>query len=100
MPRSYAFNAAVQRAGFVVWMNDMRDETAAVASSCLLPIHHPLESWRDSAPRAGVYGLGQPVMQPVYPSQLNYIDVLIASAHLGAPGSSQSLPFENAADAT
>jgi anaerobic selenocysteine-containing dehydrogenase/Fe-S-cluster-containing dehydrogenase component len=97
MPRSYAFNAAVQRAGFVVWMNDMRDETAAVAH-LLLPIHHPLESWRDSAPRAGVYGLGQPVMQPVYPSRQLH-DVLIASAHLSAPGSSQSLPFENAADA-
>ena len=57
-----------RRAGFVVWMNDMRDETAAVAH-LLLPTHHPLESWRDSAPRAGIYGLGQPVMQPVYPSR-------------------------------
>jgi anaerobic selenocysteine-containing dehydrogenase/Fe-S-cluster-containing dehydrogenase component len=97
MPRSYAFNAAIQRAGFVVWMHDMRDETAAVGH-LLLPVHHPLESWRDSAPRAGVFGLGQPVMQPVYASRQLH-DVLIESAHLGAPQSSQSLTYENAAEA-
>jgi anaerobic selenocysteine-containing dehydrogenase/Fe-S-cluster-containing dehydrogenase component len=97
MPRSYAFNAAVQRVGFVAWMNDMRDESVA-AAHLLLPTHHPLESWRDTAPRAGVYGLGQPVMQPVYASRQLH-DILIESAHLGVPGSSQSLTFENAADA-
>ena len=97
MPRSYAFSSVVQRVGFVVWMNDMRDETAALAN-LLLPTHHPLESWRDTAPRAGVYGLGQPVMQPVYASRQLH-DVLIESAHLGAPHSSQSMTYENAADA-
>ncbi|HEY6393769.1 MAG TPA: 4Fe-4S dicluster domain-containing protein, partial [Candidatus Binataceae bacterium] len=45
----------------------------------LLPIHHPLESWRDTAPRPGVRGLGQPVMQPVFESR-PLGDLLIDSA--------------------
>jgi molybdopterin-containing oxidoreductase family iron-sulfur binding subunit len=64
----------------------------------MMPVHHALESWRDTAPRAGVYGLGQPVMQPVFRSRALQ-DIMIASAHLAAGASAQSMPWENAADA-
>jgi len=97
MPPAWGFAAALKRVPFVAWMGDAPDETAA-AAHLLLPVHHALESWRDTAPRAGVYGLGQPVMQPVFPSRALH-DVLIESAHLGAGASAQSIPWENASDA-
>ncbi|HSR57517.1 MAG TPA: 4Fe-4S dicluster domain-containing protein, partial [Candidatus Binataceae bacterium] len=58
------------------------------------PIHHPLEAWRDTFPRAGVHGLGQPVMQPVFPSRA-LGDVLIAAAQ--AAGA--QLPWKDTAAA-
>jgi molybdopterin-containing oxidoreductase family iron-sulfur binding subunit len=97
MPPAWGFAAAISRAPFVVWMGDAPDETAA-AAHLLLPTHHPLESWRDAAPRAAVYGLGQPLMQPVFPSRALH-DILIESAHLGAGASAQDIPWENASDA-
>ena len=41
------------------------DETAALCD-LLLPQHHALERWDDLRPRAGVYSLMQPVMEPVF----------------------------------
>ena len=68
MPPSARIAEALQKVPFVVWAGGVPDETAAMAS-LLLPAHHPLESWRDTAPRAGIRGLGQPVMQPVFESK-------------------------------
>ena len=48
-------------------------------ANLLLPAHHPLESWRDTAPRAGIRGLGQPVMQPVFDSK-PLGDILLSAA--------------------
>src|SRR5260370_22569433 len=64
-------------------------------ASLLLPAHHPLESWRDTAPRAGIRGLGQPVMQPVFDSE-PLGDILLAAA---AKSSSAKLPWTTTADA-
>lgn len=97
MPPQWGADAAIKGAPFVVWMGDCTDETAQ-AAHLLIPTHHPLETWRDSAPRAGVYGLGQPVMQPVFPSRPLH-DILITSAHLGAGPAAQSITWENAQDA-
>ena len=41
------------------------DETSALCD-LILPQHHALERWDDLRPRAGVYNLMQPVMQPVF----------------------------------
>ncbi len=97
MSPGYAFRDAAKRVGMVVWMGEVPDESAEVAN-LLLPAHHALESWRDTAPRAGIYGLGQPVMQPVFASRAVH-DMLIESAHLAAGAAGQAIPFENAADA-
>ena len=78
MPPSARIAEALQKVPFVVWAGGVPDETAAMAS-LLLPAHHPLESWRDTAPRAGVRGLGQPVMQPVFDSK-PVGDILLAAA--------------------
>jgi anaerobic selenocysteine-containing dehydrogenase/Fe-S-cluster-containing dehydrogenase component len=69
---------SLQRVGFVVWMGTVPDETANMAN-LLLPAHHPLEAWRDTAPRPGVRGLGQPVMQPVFESRAAG-DIMLAAA--------------------
>jgi len=97
MPPGDAFKDAANRVGLVVWAGEVPDESAELAS-LWLPTHHALESWRDSNPRAGVYGLGQPVMQPVFPSRPLH-DILIESAHLGAGTAGQAIAYENAADA-
>src|SRR5205823_5924247 len=46
--------------------------------------NHSLEQWNDSRPRAGVYALQQPVMQPVFPNARHSGDVLLQVA--GKPG--------------
>ncbi len=94
MPPALRANEAFKKVPFVVWAGTVPDESAD-AAHLLLPIHHPLESWRDTFPRAGVHGLGQPVMQPVFASK-PLGDVLIALANQsgGAP-----LPWKDTADA-
>ncbi|MGH7837243.1 MAG: molybdopterin dinucleotide binding domain-containing protein, partial [Candidatus Binataceae bacterium] len=96
MPPLWSAGTAIRHAPFVVWTGDAPDETAE-AANLLLPTHHALESWRDSAPRAGLHGLGQPVMQPVFRSRQLH-DILIESAHLVA-GEAATIPWENGADA-
>lgn len=97
MPPAWGAAAGIGRASMVVWMGDTPDDTAAIAH-LLIPTHHALESWHDATPRAGVYGLGQPVMQPVFDSRALH-DILISTAHLGAGTSAQGIQAENAADA-
>ncbi|MEX2156469.1 MAG: molybdopterin-dependent oxidoreductase [Gemmatimonadales bacterium] len=60
-----AFQQALGKVGFKVSFSSYMDETAA-ACDLILPDHHPLEQWADSRPRAGVYALQQPVVQPVF----------------------------------
>ena len=93
MPASAGIAEALQKVPFVVWAGGVPDETAAMAN-LILPAHHPLESWRDTAPRAGVRGLGQPVMQPVFDSK-PVGDILLASA----VANGAKLPHINTADA-
>jgi anaerobic selenocysteine-containing dehydrogenase/Fe-S-cluster-containing dehydrogenase component len=93
MPASARIAEALQKVGFVVWAGGVPDETAAMAN-LILPAHHPLESWRDTAPRAGVRGLGQPVMQPVFHSK-PVGDILIGAA----TASGAKLPYASTADA-
>ncbi|HUY17822.1 MAG TPA: molybdopterin dinucleotide binding domain-containing protein [Candidatus Binataceae bacterium] len=90
------FNDALRQVPFVVWGGLVPDETAERAH-LLLPIHHPLESWRDSAPRAGINGLGQPVMQPVFESR-DLGDVMLESAR-AASTDSKAVPWQSTAEA-
>src|SRR5580658_10430501 len=93
MPAEYHAAEALQRVPHVVWCGGVPDETAAMAN-LLLPTHHALESWRDTAPRAGINGLGQPVMQPVFESRA-LGDIMITSAK----ASGDALPWSNTAAA-
>ncbi|HKC41157.1 MAG TPA: molybdopterin-dependent oxidoreductase [Gemmatimonadales bacterium] len=79
-----AFTQALAKVGFKVSFSSFMDETAA-AADLILPDLHPLEQWNDSRPRAGVYALQQPVMQPVFPETRHTGDVLLGI--LGRTGS-------------
>ena len=69
----------------------------AAAAHLRIPIDHSLETWHDTQPRAGVRGLGQPVMVRVFDSR-PLGDILLASAHAGGAKAEQ-VPWENMADA-
>jgi molybdopterin-containing oxidoreductase family iron-sulfur binding subunit len=90
------FNDALRQVPFVVWCGLVPDETADKAH-LLIPIHHPLEAWRDSAPRAGISGLGQPVMQPVFESR-DLGDLMLESAR-AAGADTKTVPWQTMADA-
>ncbi|MGH7606999.1 MAG: molybdopterin-dependent oxidoreductase, partial [Gemmatimonadales bacterium] len=60
-----AFPQALRKVGYSVSFSSYLDETAATCD-LVLPDHHPLEQWADSRPRAGIYALQQPVVQPVF----------------------------------
>ena len=68
----------MRRAGMVVYLGTMPDETAELAS-WVLPIDSPLESWGDYEPQAGVHGLMQPMIQRLHDS-LPAGDVLLSLA--------------------
>ena len=56
--------ASLAKAGLIVSFAERVDETAALAHyQC--PDHHPLESWADAEPVAGVVSLSQPVIHPL-----------------------------------
>ena len=65
MPAAADFRGALAEVPFVAALSSLPDETTALAD-LLLPVHTPLESWGDSNPRRGVWGLMQPTMQPVF----------------------------------
>ncbi len=78
LPRSAGFAEAMAKVPFKVSTSLFMDETAA-AADLLLPNHHALERWDDLAPRAGVRGLMQPVMTPVFKT-MHTGDVLLKAS--------------------
>ena len=74
-----AFWQAWGKVGYKVSFSPYLDETAS-AADLVLPDLHPLEQWNDSRPRAGVWALQQPVMQPVFPDTRHAGDVLLRVA--------------------
>ena len=72
-----AFSQAVAKVGYRVSFAAFLDETAA-AADLILPDQHPLEQWGDARPRAGIYALQQPVMQPVFANSRPAGDVVLA----------------------
>jgi molybdopterin-containing oxidoreductase family iron-sulfur binding subunit len=84
LPRSSGFAGKFQKAAFKVSTSLYLDETAALCD-LVLPQHHPLERWDDLRPRAGVYSLMQPVMEPVF-NTLPTGDLLLRTAKkMGGP---------------
>jgi len=55
----------IRRAGTIVYLGTMNDETATLAD-WVLPIDSPLESWGDYEPVAGVEGILQPTLRRLH----------------------------------
>lgn len=84
LPRSSGFAERFRRAGYKVSTAMVLDETAAQCD-LVLPNHHALERWDDARPRAGVYGLMQPVMEPVTDTRATGDVLLQVARTLGGP---------------
>lgn len=76
LPDASGFNTALEKIPLKVALSSYFDETSA-KSDIILPINTPLESWGDYEPSDGVYGLMQPVMQPVFNTKMTG-DVLLS----------------------
>jgi anaerobic selenocysteine-containing dehydrogenase/Fe-S-cluster-containing dehydrogenase component len=77
-PKAGKFAEALAKVPFKVSTSLFVDETS-VQCDLILPGLHALERWDDANPRAGVWSLMQPVMEPVYPNR-NPGDVLLAAS--------------------
>ena len=71
---------AIRRAGAVVYLGTMPDETAELAQ-WVLPIDSPLEAWGDYEPYAGIHGLVQPTMARMQETRLAG-DIFLALAEV------------------
>ena len=76
--------AALKRAGTVVYLGAMPDETAALAS-WVLPVDSPLESSGDYEPWTGVHGLMQPAISRLYDTRSAGDVLLSLAAAAGRP---------------
>lgn len=56
---------ALKKAELTVSLSDQLDETS-IAVNYLLPDHHYLESWGDAEPKAGVFSITQPTIDPLF----------------------------------
>ncbi|MGH9542668.1 MAG: molybdopterin-dependent oxidoreductase, partial [Terriglobales bacterium] len=64
-PGAFNVEAGLARIPFIVSFGRWRDETSKYAH-LVLPDHHALESWGDYEPWAGLSGILQPAMRPVF----------------------------------
>jgi molybdopterin-containing oxidoreductase family iron-sulfur binding subunit len=74
----------IRRAGMVVFLGTMMDETAALAD-WILPVDSPLESWGDYEPMTGVHGLMQPTMRRLWDTRPAGDILLALAAAVGKP---------------
>jgi len=58
----------IKRAGTVIYLGTMPDETSQLAT-WVLPVHAPAETWGEYSPVAGAHALLQPTMAPMYDTQ-------------------------------
>jgi molybdopterin-containing oxidoreductase family iron-sulfur binding subunit len=90
LPPGLGFDEALERADFVVSTASMPDETSSRAD-LILPDHTPMESWGDSAPRAGVRSLVQPTLRPLFDTRA-VGDALLETARAMGPEVAGKLP--------
>ncbi len=83
LPQNLNAHAALAKADYVLALSDRLDESAQLADA-VLPLSHWLEAWGDSEVIAGVHGIRQPVIRPLY-NTLSLEDRLIqlAGGNLG-----------------
>jgi molybdopterin-containing oxidoreductase family iron-sulfur binding subunit len=90
LPASWEIAAALAKVPTVVSFSSCADETSRFAH-LVLPTHTALESWGDYAPRAGITGLMQPVMGPLFDTR-HLGDLLLETARLAGVGAALPWP--------
>ena len=92
---------ALAKVPFVVTFTPFMDETAEAIADLVLPDHSYLERWEDSAPApsigTAVYGIRQPVVEPLHQTRAAADVVLQLAAKLGGPVA-EALPWEKLED--
>jgi len=83
----------IKRAGMVVYIGTMEDETAMLAD-WVLPADYPLETWGEYEPYKGVRGLMQPTMARLYDTR-NPGDIFIAIAQAAGEPMPGPVTFED-----
>ncbi len=68
LPDDYRWDEAAKKVPMRIAMLETENESSD-GFEYILPIHHNFESWGDSHARSNVYGLMQPVIQPLYDSR-------------------------------
>ncbi|HLB63831.1 MAG TPA: molybdopterin-dependent oxidoreductase, partial [Anaerolineales bacterium] len=98
LPPKSGFGEALKKVPLVVSFSNQPDETTERAH-LILPDTHALESWGDFSPRAGVIGLLQPTMAPVFDSR-PVGDVLLSVGRqvLGSPAGKGPFRWETFAE--
>jgi molybdopterin-containing oxidoreductase family iron-sulfur binding subunit len=89
LPATGKFGERFAKAAFKVSTAPVLDETA-MACDLVLPNLHALERWDDTRPRAGVMGLMQPVMEPVFKGMHTGDVLLQAGKQLGGAAATLS----------
>src|SRR5688572_1344505 len=82
LPRRAGFAERLRKVPFKVSTSLFLDETAALCD-LLIPNHHSLERWDDARPMAGVRGLMQPTVQPIFNTMATGDVLLKASQRAG-----------------
>lgn len=100
LPEAARTKEALDRIPFIVSFSPFLDETAVLAD-LILPDHAPLESWTDALPLSGtgraVFGIGQPIVQPLYDTR-STPEVLIQLAKALGGSVAASFPWDSYSD--
>ncbi len=86
------FAEALKKVEMVVTTSDREDEVAAV-SHFVAPDNHPMEGWSDAEVVAGVFGLQQPTLRPMYDTRSFQLS-LMTWAYLANKGPKRLLAYE------
>ncbi|MCG8466999.1 MAG: molybdopterin-dependent oxidoreductase, partial [Gemmatimonadetes bacterium] len=78
LPAAAGFAAAMGNVANTFALSPHQDETAA-ACGWILPCNHELEAWGDAELAGGAWGLGQPLMHPVFDTRQRE-DILLSVA--------------------
>jgi len=65
LPAFVQVKEALEKASYILSLNDRIDESSLLASA-ILPASHYLESWGDAQVVPGIYSVRQPVIRPLY----------------------------------
>lgn len=86
------FAEALKKVEMVVTTSDREDEVAQV-SHYIAPDNHPMEGWSDAEVVAGVFGLQQPTLRPMYDTR-SFQLTLMTWAYLANKGPKRLLAYE------